>query len=109
MEFSTVEGKFYVASKDTGLFVRLFDFYGLTGIKPHPELPRGNISFLDCIPPIGSKLALNINYNTASLGPASELTRFSGPVKRTLYFYFGMPRTSSAKEIYSRPAIDTVF
>jgi hypothetical protein len=109
MEFNTVEGKFYVASRDTGLFVRLFDFYGLTGIKPHPELPKGNISFLDCIPPIGSKLALNINYNTTSLGPLSELTRISGPVKRTLYFYFGMPRASSAKETYSRPVIDNVF
>ncbi|NCI46853.1 glycoside hydrolase family 2 protein [Sediminibacterium soli] len=109
MEFSTVEGKFYVASKDTGLYVRLFDFYGLTGLRPHPELPKGNISFLDCIPPIGSKLALNINYNTASLGPASELTRINSPVKRTLYFYFGTPKTTSAREKYSRPAIDNVF
>jgi hypothetical protein len=109
MEFSTVEGKFYVASKDTGLYVRLFDFYGLTGVRPHPELPIGNISFLDCIPPIGSKLALNISYNTSSLGPQSEPTKLTTPIKRTLYFYFGLPKTNGSKEQYSRPLIDNVF
>jgi hypothetical protein len=109
MEFNTVEGKFYVASKDTGLYVRLFDFYGLTGPKPFPELPGGNISFLDCIPPMGTKLAFNISTNTAALGPQSEQTKINGPVKRTLYFYFGLPKTTNAKEQYSRPAIDTVF
>jgi hypothetical protein len=109
MEFSTVEGKFYVASKDTGLYVRLFDFYGLTGVRPHPELPVGNISFLDCIPPIGSKLALNISYNTSSLGPQSEPTKIAVPIKRTLYFYFGLPKTNGSKEQYSRPLIDNVF
>jgi hypothetical protein len=109
MEFSTVEGKFYVASQDTGLYVRLFDFYGLTGIRPHPELPPGNISFLDCIPPIGTKLALNISYNTAQLGPQSEPNKINGSTKRTLYFYFGLPKTSNNKEQYSRPAVDNVF
>lgn len=109
MEFSTAEGKFYVASKDTGLYVRLFDFYGLTGVKPHPELPVGNISFLDCIPPIGTKLALNINYNTSLLGPQSEPTKITAPITRTLYFYFGSPKTFTGKELYSRPLIDNVF
>lgn len=109
MEFNTVEGKFYVASKDGGLNIRLFDFYGLTGVKPHPELPAGNISFLDCIPPIGTKLALNINYNTAALGPQSELTKIRGPVKRSLFFFFGLPQTDNREEVYSRPAVDNVF
>ncbi|HEV7330968.1 MAG TPA: glycoside hydrolase family 2 TIM barrel-domain containing protein [Flavisolibacter sp.] len=109
MEFSTVEGKFYVASKDTGLYVRLFDFYGLSGARPHPELPVGNISFLDCIPPIGTKLALNISYNTSNLGPQSEPTKINGPVKRSLSFYFGLPKTTNSKESYSRPEIDQVF
>ena len=109
MEFNTVEGKFYVASKDTGLYVRLFDFYGLSGTRPHPELPAGNISFLDCIPPIGTKLALNISYNTSQLGPQSEPTKMAGPVKRSLSFYFGLPKTTNSKEQYSRPAIDQVF
>ncbi|MCB0535831.1 MAG: hypothetical protein KDD14_26745, partial [Saprospiraceae bacterium] len=39
MEFNTVEGKFLVASPQEGLFVRLFDFYGLSGPVPHPALP----------------------------------------------------------------------
>ncbi len=109
MEFNTVEGKFYVASQDPGLNVRLFDFYGLTGPKPFPELPPGNISFLDCIPPMGTKLALNLSTNTSVLGPQSELTKISGPIKRTLYFYFGLLKTENSKEQYSRPAIDNVF
>lgn len=109
MEFSTTEGKFYVASKDKGLNIRLFDFYGLTGVKPFPALPVGNISFLDCIPPMGTKLAMNVNSNTASLGPQSDLTPINVPVKRTVFFYFGLPQTVNSKEAYSRPAVDDVF
>ena len=109
MELSTVEGKLYIASKDSGLYVRLFDFYALSGPKPHPELPAGNISFLDGIPPIGTKLATGLNTNTKLLGPQSELNHFSGSKKRTLYFYFGMPKTTDSKETYSRPAVDNVF
>jgi hypothetical protein len=110
MELSTVEGKFYIASKDSGLFVRLFDFYALSSAtKPHPELPTGNISFLDCIPPIGTKLATGLTTNTKVYGPQSELNHLSGSKKRTLYFYFGMPKTSDSKETYSRPAVDNVF
>jgi hypothetical protein len=90
MEFNTVEGKFLVATPDTGLYVRLFDFYGLSGARPFPDLPVGNVSFLDYIPPMGTKLALNINSNTASLGPQSELNHLNGNYKRRLYFYFGL-------------------
>ena len=110
MELSTVEGKFYIASPDTGLFVRLFDFYALSSAnKPHPELPVGNISFLDCIPPIGTKLAVGLTTNTRVYGPMSELNHVSGSKKRVLQFYFGMPKTTDSKENYSRPAVDNVF
>ncbi|MBC7946306.1 MAG: glycoside hydrolase family 2 [Chitinophagaceae bacterium] len=110
MELSTVQGKFYIASPDSGLFVRLFDFYGLSsGTKPHPELPVGNISFLDAIPPIGTKLAVGLTTNTRVYGPQSELNHLKGSSKRTLYFYFGLPKTTSSKEQYSRPAVDEVF
>ncbi|HEX7846849.1 MAG TPA: glycoside hydrolase family 2, partial [Chitinophagaceae bacterium] len=110
MELSTVEGKFYIASPDTGLFVRLFDFYALSAAaKPYPEIPVGNISFLDCIPPIGTKLAMGLTTNTRVYGPMSELNHLSGSKKRTLYFYFGMPKTSDSKENYSRPKVDDVF
>lgn len=110
MELSTVEGKLYIASKDTGLFVRLFDFYALSSAgKPHPELPVGNISFLDCIPPIGTKLATGLTTNTKVYGPLSEPNHVSGDKKRTLYFYFGLPKTTDSKEQYSRPSVDNVF
>jgi hypothetical protein len=109
MEFNTVEGKFYVASKDPGMYVRLFDFYALSGAKPHPELPVGNISFLDAIPPIGTKLALNISANTSQLGPQSELNKINGSTQRSISFYFGLPKTTNSKEKYSRPEVDQVF
>ncbi|UOQ70454.1 hypothetical protein [Hymenobacter cellulosilyticus] len=37
---NTVEGKFLIASPDKGLYVRLFDFYGLSGVKPSRLCPR---------------------------------------------------------------------
>jgi hypothetical protein len=104
MELNTVEGKFLVASKDTGLFVRLFNFYGLSGIQPHPALPVGDISFLDAIPPIGTKLALNIDANTAKLGPASEPTKIEAPIKRTLWFYFGLPKPEDQRKQFTMPS-----
>lgn len=109
MELNTVEGKFLVASKDTGLYVRLFNFYGLSGITPHPTLPVGDISFLDAIPPIGTKLALNIDANTAKLGPASEPTTFDKPVKRTLWFYFGLPKPEDQKKQFTMPSVNDLF
>ena len=110
MELSTVEGKLYIASPDTGLFVRLFDFYALSdAARPHPEVPLGNISFLDCIPPIGTKLAMGLTTNTRVYGPQSELNHLTSTKKRTLFFYFGMPKVTNTKEQYSRPAVDDVF
>lgn len=110
MEFNTVEGKFLVASPDKNLFVRRFNFYGLTGIKPTPGLPVGDISFLDNIPPIGTKLGLNIDPNPKNLGPASETNHLSGtPIKRTLYFYFGLPPTDSKPQPYIAPVKDDLF
>jgi hypothetical protein len=109
MELNTVQGKFTVATPDTGLFVRLFDFYGLSGVRPHPELPVGNLSFLDRIPPIGTKLALNISYNTAQLGPQSEPNKINGTFKRTLYFYFGLPKTSGENKQFVMPKVNDLF
>ncbi len=109
IELNTVEGKFMVASPDPGLYVRLFDFYGLSGVRPHPELPTGNLSFLDAIPPIGTKLALNISYNTSNLGPHSEPNKINGSTKRTLYFYFGLPRPANNKKQFTMPAVNELF
>lgn len=109
MELNTVEGRFLVASKDTGLYVRLFNFYGLSGIQPHPALPAGDISFLDAIPPIGTKLALNISTNTTNLGPAGEFTKLNGPVKRTLWFYFGLPKPEDQRRQFTMPSVNDLF
>jgi hypothetical protein len=108
MEFNTVEGKFLVAAKEENLFVRLFDFYGLSGKIPHPALPPGDISFLDHIPPIGTKLALNINGNTSNLGPSSEPAVANGVIKRTLYFYFGSPRQDSNNRQFTMPSVNVL-
>ncbi|HEX8429611.1 glycoside hydrolase family 2 protein [Hymenobacter sp.] len=109
LEMNTVEGKFLVATPDKGLFVRLFDFYGLSGVKPYPTLPVGNLSFLETIPPLGTKLALNIDANTKNLGPNSELNHVSAPSKRTLYFFFGLPKSNATPQPYKAPAKDELF
>ncbi|MEI6138780.1 MAG: glycoside hydrolase family 2 TIM barrel-domain containing protein [Mariniphaga sp.] len=90
MEFNTVDGKFTVVAQEEDLFVRLFNFYGLSGPKNYPVLPVGDISFLDNIPPIGTKLAMGISNDTWNLGAAGELNKMDKPVNRTLYFYFGL-------------------
>ncbi len=91
IEFNTVDGKFLVASEEKDLFVRLFEFYSISGPKNLPELPKGDISFLDGIPPTGTKLWTRISANASKLGPNSDLNSMKKPVKRTLYFYFGLP------------------
>jgi len=90
MEFNTADGKFTVVAQEDDLFVRLFNFYGISGPKNYPALPTGDISFLDAIPPVGTKLAMGISNDTWNLGPAGELNKMDKPVKRTLYFYFGL-------------------
>ncbi|WP_426059808.1 glycoside hydrolase family 2 protein [Hymenobacter sp. B1770] len=110
MEMNTVEGKFLIASPDKGLFIRRFNFYGLSGIKPAPGLPNGDISFLDAIPPIGTKLGLNIDNNPKNLGPDSETNHLSGaPMKRTLFFYFGLAPADSKPQPYTAPVKDDLF
>jgi hypothetical protein len=105
-----VEGAFLVASPDKDLFVRRFNFYGLSGVKPQPGLPIGDISFLDRIPPIGTKLGLNIDQHPEKLGPNSETNHLTGArIKRTLYFYFGLPPTDSKPQPYIAPVKDDLF
>jgi len=90
MEFNTADGKFTMVAQEDDLFVRLFNFYGITSQKNYPVLPEGDISFLDFIPPVGTKLAMGISNDTWNLGPDGELNKMEKPVHRTLYFYFGL-------------------
>jgi hypothetical protein len=97
MELSTLEGKFTVASPDKDLFVRLFDFYAINANKPHPQLPIGDISFLDAIPAVGSKMGIS-DAEVKKFGSDSELNSIHKLIKRSLYFYFGSPKLKENKE-----------
>ncbi len=91
IELSTAQGMILMATGDNDLFLRLYDFYGITGPKSYPELPPGDISFLDCIPAIGSKLATGLTTDASVYGPAGKLAEMNGPKKHKLWFYFGIP------------------
>lgn len=90
IELSTAQGKIMMATDDSDLYLRLYDFYGITGPKSYPELPPGDISFLDCIPGLGSKLAMGLTTDASVYGPAGKLTPMSGVKKHKLWFYFGI-------------------
>ncbi|MBD1420498.1 glycoside hydrolase family 2 protein [Sphingobacterium chuzhouense] len=92
VQFNTTQGKFLVVTEQDDMYLRLFDFYGIFGPQHYPKLPEGDISFLDAIPAIGTKLAMGINNRPEVNGPAGEMTVLDKSVSRTLYFYFGTPR-----------------
>jgi len=91
MDLSTAQGKILMACEDRDVFLRLYDFYGITGPKSYPELPTGNISFLDCIPALGSKLATGLTTDASVYGPAGNINELNGIKKHKLWFYFGVP------------------
>lgn len=103
VEMDTAEGKFTIATEQDNMFLRLFDFYALSGPVPQPPLPQGNISFLDRIPPIGGKLSFGLNNKTALLGPLGEPNVVKGTTKRTLYFYFGLPDPKTTGGEFTMP------
>ena len=88
MEFNTVYGKFTMVAKEDDLFVRLFNFYGLSGPINYPELPTGDISFLDGIPPIGTKLAMGISNDTWNLGSIWRVECHGETCKKNTLFLF---------------------
>jgi hypothetical protein len=91
IEFSTALGKILIATDDHDLYLRLYNFYGITGPISYPLLPPGDISFLDCIPALGSKLAIGLTTDASVYGPAGKMTEMNGPKKHKLWFYFGVP------------------
>ncbi|MFD1768656.1 glycoside hydrolase family 2 protein [Sphingobacterium suaedae] len=106
MQFNTTQGKFLVVTEQDSMYVRLFDFYGISGPKGYPQLPQGDISFLDAIPPIGTKLAMGINSRASVNGPAGELTVIDKSVSRTLYFYFGLPKGEKENTQFVMPKVN---
>lgn len=97
LEVSSALGKVYVATEDPDLYLRLYDFFGITGIVSYPLLPAGDISFLDCIPALGSKLATGLTTDASVYGPQGKMTEMSGVKKHILWFYFGIPDMPQAK------------
>ena len=93
MQVDAVEGRFYVASAEENLYTRWGEnFYAfVTSGTPHPTIPAGGFSFLDNIPPVGTKMAINFNQRPSGLGPMSQANRVDDTYTRTLYFYFGYP------------------
>jgi hypothetical protein len=90
MELSTAQGKINIVAADNGLFLRLYNFYGITGPRSYPDLPPGDISFLDCIPAVGSKLAMGLTTDASVYGPEGKPSELSGIKKHKLWFYFGI-------------------
>jgi hypothetical protein len=90
MELNTLDGKILMATEDPDLYVRLFDFHAFPAPTLSPKLPPGDLSFLDAIPPVGTKMSLKLNASAASTGPQGELNKLDDTFTRTLYFNFGI-------------------
>jgi hypothetical protein len=90
MELNTLDGKILVACPDEGLFVRLFEFYAFPAPTLSPPLPPGDISFLDAIPPVGTKMSLRLNASAGSTGPQGTPNELEGAFEHTLFFNFGI-------------------
>ncbi|TJZ60535.1 glycoside hydrolase family 2 [Sphingobacterium olei] len=103
MEFNTTQGKFLVATDQPDMYVRLFEFYGISGPKNYPDLPTGDVSFLDAIPAVGTKLAMGINNRPGVNGPSGETNKIHTPIERTLYFYFGIPKAEKENNQFEMP------
>jgi hypothetical protein len=84
-QLHTTEGNLTVVADTEDLFLRLFT----PRFGPDPRFtavpfPAGDISFLDAIPPIGTKFD-----PPANLGPESQPNVAAGDYQRTLYLRFG--------------------
>ena len=90
MELNTLDGKIMVANPDRDLFFRLFHFHSLPEPTPHPALPPGDLSFLDAIPPTGTKMSTRINAGPETTGPQGQPNLMEGSYGHTLYFDFGI-------------------
>lgn len=82
----TKNQNFTVVCPDNDIFLRLFTPekpVGASNDNTSPEFPKGNISFLHGINPIGTKFT-----KAETLGPMSQPNQFIGERSLTLYFNF---------------------
>jgi hypothetical protein len=80
----TTAGRITVVSEDENLYLRLFTpRFGPDPRHTAPPFPKGDLSFLDAIPAIGTKFD-----PPAALGPSGAPTTATGDYGRTLYFSF---------------------
>jgi hypothetical protein len=80
----TGAGRITLVSEDENLFLRLFTpRFGPDPRHTAPPFPKGDLSFLDAIPAIGTKFDA-----PAALGPSGGPNIATGDYSRTLYFQF---------------------
>jgi len=83
--FQTAEGPITIVNQNENLFCCVYT--PKNGVEPRnavADFPRGDISFLHAISPIGTK-----SRTAEQLGPQSQKNQANGTYKATLYFYFG--------------------
>lgn len=90
LELNTLDGRIVIACPEPALFIRLFEFYAFPEPTLYPVLPPGDLSFLDAIPPIGTKMSTRINASAESTGPQGHSNTLDGSFTRTLFFNFGI-------------------
>jgi hypothetical protein len=90
MELNTVDGKILMACREKDVFVRLFESYAFPEPTLAPALPPGDISFMDAIPPIGTKMSTGLNATAESTGPQGFQNEIDSTFTHTLYFNFGI-------------------
>ncbi|MFC9915452.1 glycoside hydrolase family 2 TIM barrel-domain containing protein [Streptomyces sp. NPDC059862] len=80
----TTAGRITMISEDENLYLRLFTpRFGPDPRHTAPPFPKGDLSFLDAIPAIGTKFDA-----PSALGPSGGPTTATGDYGRTLYFSF---------------------
>jgi hypothetical protein len=85
----TDEGDLTMVSEDESLFFRNFsaDYAKSDGsMGTNPPFPKGDLSFMDAIPPQGNKIGKPVD--APGMGPQGSPTRLDGDVYRTIYFKF---------------------
>jgi hypothetical protein len=95
----TTEGQITVVSEDERLFLRLYT--PPAPANPSNTLvayPKGDISFLDGIPPVGDKFT-----TAAQHGPEGQKNTASGDYSRTLYFFFDNGTTEMKGSLQQTP------